>query len=590
LQPITRVSTSEWSGENSTVVVRSDDSPLQIVAVIDPVSEKGQEYAAMLSSISHLPVSIKIYLNPKKLSSDDIPLKRFYRLNLPAGPSFDDHESRCCDIITFSDMPQGTLLYLGLKTPTAWIVTPSKSDYDLDNIVLNTVTEGTLRAAYELSSILLEGHSVDATTGGAPRGLALELGTKQKLNMVDTIVMANLGYFQLKANPGLWRLGIKKGRSSEIFSLDSLSSSGLDDKSDEVWMTKMTGATIFPKFKRNNGKANEDVLEDDSRSGFLQSSWDRLKNWVVPQQEVNHADINIFTVASGHLYERFLSIMTASVMNHTDHTVKFWLIENFLSPSFKEFLPHLAEHYGFDYELVTYKWPHWLRGQKEKQRTIWGYKILFLDTLFPQSLDKVIFVDSDQIVRTDLKELVDMDLQGAPYGYTPMGDTREEMEGFRFWKQGYWKEYLGDLPYHISALYVVDLKRFRQLAAGDRLRQHYQMLSADSGSLANLDQDLPNHMQKSIPIFSLPEDWLWCETWCSDESLATAKTIDLCNNPLTKEPKLDRARRQVKEWTKYDDEIADLRTQVRSANADKRRSNDKSTVEQASHTPVHEEL
>lgn len=28
--------------------------------------------------------------------------------------------------------------------------------------------------------------------------------------------------------------------------------------------------------------------------------------------------------------------------------------------------------YGFDYELVTYKWPHWLRGQTEKQRTIWG--------------------------------------------------------------------------------------------------------------------------------------------------------------------------------------------------------------------------
>lgn len=35
-----------------------------------------------------------------------------------------------------------------------------------------------------------------------------------------------------------------------------------------------------------------------------------------------------------------------------------------------------------------------------------------------------------------------------------------------------------------------------------------------------------------------------------------AKTIDLCNNPLTKEPKLDRARRQVPEWTVYDDEIA----------------------------------
>lgn len=78
-----------------------------------------------------------------------------------------------------------------------------------------------------------------------------------------------------------------------------------------------------------------------------------------------------------------------------------------------------------------------------------------------------------------------------------------------------------------SALYVVDLVRFRQLAAGDRLRSQYQQLSADPNSLANLDQDLPNNMQHIVPIFSLPQEWLWCETWCSDESLKTAKTIDL---------------------------------------------------------------
>lgn len=101
---------------------------------------------------------------------------------------------------------------------------------------------------------------------------------------------------------------------------------------------------------------------------------------------------------------------------------------------------------------------------------------------------------------------------------------------------------------------MVDLVQFRNMAAGDRLRQHYQMLSADPNSLANLDQDLPNSLQGTVPIHSLPQDWLWCETWCSDQSLATAKTIDLCNNPMTKEPKLDRARRLLPEWTEYDDE------------------------------------
>lgn len=112
-----------------------------------------------------------------------------------------------------------------------------------------------------------------------------------------------------------------------------------------------------------------------------------------------------------------------------------------------------------------------------------------------------------------------------------MGDDRTEMDGFAFWKTGYWKNHLQGKPYHISALYLIDLDRFRSMAAGDRLRQQYQGLSADPNSLANLDQDLPNNMQDSIPIFSLDKSWLWCETWCSDESLKDAKTIDLCNNP-----------------------------------------------------------
>lgn len=34
-----------------------------------------------------------------------------------------------------------------------------------------------------------------------------------------------------------------------------------------------------------------------------------------------------------------------------------------MSPQMKAFLPHMAQHYGFDYEFVTYKWPSWLHKQ-----------------------------------------------------------------------------------------------------------------------------------------------------------------------------------------------------------------------------------
>ena len=172
------------------------------------------------------------------------------------------------------------------------------------------------------------------------------------------------------------------------------------------------------------------------------------------------------------------------------------------------------------------------------------------------------------------------------FRYTPFCDSNKDMEGFRFWKQGYWKNHLAGRKYHISALYVVDLVKFRQIAAGDRLRGQYQALSQDPNSLSNLDQDLPNNMIHQVPIFSLPQEWLYCETWCDRSTLPQAKSIDLCNNPLTKEPKLDAARRIVKEWTSYDDEMSQLAEEIK-LNASEKSGKSTSTVD---HQHTHTEL
>ena len=101
-----------------------------------------------------------------------------------------------------------------------------------------------------------------------------------------------------------------------------------------------------------------------------------------------------------------------------------------------------------------------------------------------------------------------------------------------------------------------------QMAAGDRLRIVYDNLSRDPNSLSNLDQDLPNYAQHQVPIHSLPQEWLWCESWCGNATKAAAKTIDLCNNPETKEPKLQAARRIVPEWVEYDAEVSRFMAQA----------------------------
>ena len=210
-------------------------------------------------------------------------------------------------------------------------------------------------------------------------------------------------------------------------------------------------------------------------------------------------------------------------------------------------------------------WPSWLRPQTEKQRIIWGYKVLFLDVLFPLKVKRVIYIDSDQIVQADVGELWDLDLQRAPVAMTPFcnKDANPDTTGFRFWESGFWKGSLGERPYHISALFVVDLARFRKQAAGDTYRSTYHALTADPSSLANLDQDLPNYLQHEVRIRSLPEEWLWCEAWCGNASKPDAKTIDLCNNPLTKEPKLEQARRIGGErWLELDRKMEVIMTKA----------------------------
>ncbi|XP_043926163.1 UDP-glucose:glycoprotein glucosyltransferase 1 [Protopterus annectens] len=536
-----------------------------VVAIVDPVTRDAQRLAPFLLVLNQLiNMNLRVFMNCQpKLS--EMPLKSFYRYVLEPEIAFlVDNRFAPGPLAKFMDMPQSPLFTLNVITPESWMIESVNTAYDLDNIYLEEV-ESVVAGEYELEYLILEGHCYDVTTGQPPRGLQFTLGTTMNPVIVDTIVMANLGYFQLKANPGAWVLRLRKGRSEDIYRIYGHDGTDSPPDSDEVIVVLNSFKTkiIKVKVQKKPGKLNEELLSDENGepdSGF----WESIRRGFTgtPATEDIKADkedvINIFSVASGHLYERFLRIMMLSVLKQTQTPVKFWFLKNYLSPTFKEFIPYMAEKYGFQYELVQYKWPRWLHQQTEKQRIIWGYKILFLDVLFPLAVDRILFVDADQIVRTDLKELRDFDLEGAPYGYTPFCDSRREMDGYRFWKSGYWASHLGGRKYHISALYVVDLKKFRKIAAGDRLRGQYQGLSQDPNSLSNLDQDLPNNMIHQVPIKSLPQEWLWCETWCDEASKKKAKTIDLCNNPMTKEPKLKAAVRIVQEWQDYDQEIKQL--------------------------------
>ena len=453
-----------------------------------------------------------------------MPLKNYYRLVLEAEPKFDPKSNSIISpVARFNSMPRTPLLTLGMSVPENWMVEAVDALYDLDNIHLEQVTDSSVvSAVFELEHLLVEGHCFDQSSGSPPRGLQFTLGTWARPVQVDTIVMANLGYFQLKANSGIWLLRLRSGRSDELYSIVSADGADGTVNSTEVVPVVSSFRSLVLKIKVNKkpGKANEELLYDSDEdrngngNGDDNSIWGSLSPWSSDsekdkekkktsekEEDEDSKRINVFSLATGHLYERLLRIMIKSVLTKTSTPVKFWFLKNYMSPQLKNVLPFMAARYGFQYELVQYKWPRWLHQQTEKQRIIWGYKILFLDVLFPLDVKKIIFVDADQVVRADLKELRDLDLEGAPYGYTPFCDSRSEMDGFRFWKSGYWATHLHGRKYHISALYVVDLVKFRRIAAGDRLRGQYQGLSQDPNSLSNLDQDLPNNMIHQVSNF-----------------------------------------------------------------------------------------
>ncbi|NXC22064.1 UGGG2 glucosyltransferase, partial [Corythaeola cristata] len=201
-------------------------------------------------------------------------------------------------------------------------------------------------------------------------------------------------------------------------------------------------------------------------------------------------------------------------------------------------IPHMAKKYGFKYELVQYKWPRWLYQQTEKQRIIWGYKILFLDVLFPLAVDKIIFVDADQRVSLSYVSTL------LPVAFSP--EIKLKSENSSSYETGQRK---------VEIQLRYKLKQVWTQGAGAALSWNFMLNSMLIYDLTKFVQDLPNNMIHQVAIKSLPQEWLWCETWCDDESKKKAKTIDLCNNPETKEPKLKAAARIVPEWVDYDSEI-----------------------------------
>lgn len=245
--------------------------------IVDPISETAQRWSGLLellSSLDRVAISVHFDVDPRP---KEVKVKRFYRESLRAQLTFDVDGNEVSPDVRFTDLPPSPIYTLGMNVPQAWIISPTDSPLDLDNLMLGQLGEPT-HVLFDLKQLVMDGHAREGVST-PPTGLQLQLlaeGTRDGERDVvsDTQVMTNLGYLQFKAAPGVYDLAIRPGRGADVFEMQSAGNDGWDsptvaEAGDVVTLTSLEGNTIYPRFTRRAGMETADVLVEEAPVGWL---------------------------------------------------------------------------------------------------------------------------------------------------------------------------------------------------------------------------------------------------------------------------------------------------------------------------------
>lgn len=172
--------------------------------------------------------------------------------------------------VVFRGLPPDPIYTLGMDVAQSWLTRPYESPHDLDNIHLAALSPAEqakgVEAVFDLDFLVIEGHAREPSNA-PPRGVQLQLTSIGSTALIaDTLVMANLGYLQFRAKPGVFQLGIRPGRGREVFEMESVGNQGWDsptirEAGDVVTLTSFEGLTLYPRLRRRVGMEAAEVLE-----------------------------------------------------------------------------------------------------------------------------------------------------------------------------------------------------------------------------------------------------------------------------------------------------------------------------------------
>jgi len=377
---------------------------------------------------------------------------------------------------------------------------------------------------YLMTNLLVEG-KCEISGKQVIEAIDINVFSANDLISPNPVTLTAIGYWQLSLNPGEFPVQLASDLSRKFY----------------IMRPSIISISTFAR--------REFLLRPELKEGVVRIDFGATN--------FSYDGINILSIASGYFQEHLLKITILSILKNTKK-VTFWLIQYFVSPKFKSMIASMALKFGFEYHLLSYSWPGWIRGQGDKWKAASLMKLVFLDVLLPLNLERIIFIEPGFIIRTDLKELINLNLDNFPYAFVELCNSKPEMSSFQPSKANFWKDFLKNRTYHISSLFIVDLPKFRKLAIGEMIRYLYQEMSFDPWTFGQLENDIPNILQEKQPGYSLGSIWSWCNIWCSDESIKEAKVIGACEMPGTKNRDLEFLRMNLPEWKQLEDEALKL--------------------------------
>ncbi|KAJ9575220.1 hypothetical protein L9F63_025831, partial [Diploptera punctata] len=137
--------------------------------------------------------------------------------------------------------------------------------------------------------------------------------------------MANLGYFQLKANPGAWLLRLRQGRSADIF--DIVSHDGSDTPANstdiKVLISSFRSHVLKLKVAKKPDKMHMDLLADDAdpNSGI----WNSITSFGAYLHQSPQYRRTIFSIVSCFHDCQILLTMEKMHRGTSKHLYQFWI-------------------------------------------------------------------------------------------------------------------------------------------------------------------------------------------------------------------------------------------------------------------------